>query len=70
MEKQLRIKTREELLAINRSAAARELSVNVSSVSRMLSGERNPRVVTLKHMADYLGLSLDKLYDLLELDKM
>jgi len=52
---------------INRSAAARALGINVSNVSRILSGQRVPHVVTLKHFADYLHLTLDDLYSLLQL---
>ena len=61
------VTTREELLAINRSAAARAIGVNVSNISRILSGERIPHIVTLKHFADYCGLSLDQLYLFLNL---
>tara|TARA_Y100000310_G_scaffold120427_1_gene119193 strand:- start:1107 stop:1355 length:249 start_codon:yes stop_codon:yes gene_type:complete len=59
----------EPLKTINRSAAARALEINVSNVSRILSGQRVPHVVTLKKFADYLGVTLDELYSLLMLDK-
>ncbi len=58
----------EPLRTINRSACARALRINVSNVSRIVSGERIPHIRTLKAMADYLGLSLDVLYSLLPLD--
>jgi len=53
------------LATINRSAAARALGVNVSNVSRILSRQRVPHLHTMKALADYLGLSLDKVYELL-----
>ena len=57
------------LKTVNRSAAARALGINVSNVSRILSGQRVPHVVTLKRFADYLGMTLDALYTLLRLDE-
>ena len=57
------------LKTINRSAAARALGLNVSNISRILSGQRIPHVVTLKRFADYLGLTLDEFYIMLGLDK-
>ncbi len=57
----------EPLKTINQSAAARALGINVSNVSRILRGERIPHVVTMKRLADYLGLTLDELYALLHL---
>lgn len=65
MTRKKKITTREELLKINRSETARAIGVDVSIVSRLLSGERTPHITTLKRMSDYLGLTLDELYRLL-----
>ena len=57
------------LATINRSAAARELKIHVSIVSRILSTNperrRVPHLHTFRRLAVYLGMSLDELYLLL-----
>lgn len=57
------------LRTVNRNATARALDLNPSNISRILSGQRVPHIVTLKRLADYLELTLDKMYELLGLDK-
>jgi transcriptional regulator with XRE-family HTH domain len=56
------------LATINRNATARALEINPSNVSRILSGQRIPHLRTFKRLADYLGVDLDKLYQLLKID--
>lgn len=56
------------LRTVNRNATARALDLNPSNISRILSGQRVPHIVTLKRLADYLELTLDTLYDLLKID--
>ena len=53
------------LSTINRTAAARAMKINVSNVSRILSGQRTPYLHTFRGLADYLSLSMDQLYSLL-----
>ena len=55
----------EPLRTINRSAAARALGINVSNVSRILSGQRVPHLHTFYRLAGYLGMGIDDLYRLL-----
>ena len=59
----------EPLATVNRNRMARDLNISVSSASRILSGKRIPQVVTMKRISDYLGMTLDKMYELLGLDK-
>ena len=57
------------LATVNRSAAAKELRINVSNVSRILSAnpeqKRVPHLHTFYRLAQYLGITLDTLYQLL-----
>ena len=53
---------------VNRSELARALKIDVSMTSRVLSGQRTPRLATFKRMADYFGMSMDELYALLKID--
>ena len=63
------LKAEDPLATVNRSATARALRINVSNVSRILSGQRIPHVKTLWKMANYFGMTLDELFLLLGLDK-
>ena len=57
------------LATINRSQAARALSINVSNVSRFLTPipeqRRIPHIHTFYRLAQYLNLTMDQLYELL-----
>ena len=57
------------LSTINRSAASRAISINVSNISRILSTDpsqrRTPQLHTFYRLARYLSLTMDQLYELL-----
>ena len=53
---------------VNRSELARVLKIDVSMTSRVLTGQRTPRLTTFKKMADYFGVSMDELFVLLKID--
>lgn len=51
-----------DLATVNRSAAARALSVNVAHISRILSGQRAPSLKLAAKMAYYFNVTLEKLH--------
>lgn len=61
--------TRQDLIKkYSQTDIARALGLNVSNVHRILHGQRTPHLRTFKRLADYLKISLDELYRVLEID--
>ena len=47
--------------SINMSDVARGTKMSLSAVSRVFSGDRNPRISTAIRIAAYLGITIDEL---------
>lgn len=53
----------------NRSEVSRRTGISLSGISRILSGQRNPRSGNLLAIAQVLGLKMDDLYSWLKFIK-
>lgn len=55
--------------SINMSDVARGTKMSLSAVSRVFSGDRNPRISTAIRIAAYLGITIDELLQIIEYNK-